>query len=48
MEKLKPEEINSILRGDPFLGAKRDETCDSGIERLAVTVAATSGGSTEA
>jgi hypothetical protein len=43
VEKLKPEQINSILRGDPFLG----EQPAAGIERLAGTVAAASGGSTE-
>jgi len=48
VEKLKPEEINSILRGDPFLGNNRNETPQPSTERLAVTVAATSGGSTEA
>ena len=47
VEKLKPEEINSILRGDPFLGNSTD-TSGPSIERLAATVAATSGGSTEA
>ena len=44
VDKLKPEEINTILRGDPFLGTDRPEP---GIERLAATVAATKGGSTE-
>lgn len=45
VEKLKPEEINSILRGDPFLGT---EPVNAGLERIAATVAGTSGGSTEA
>jgi hypothetical protein len=47
VEKLKPEQINSILRGDPFLGTNGNETHQPSIERLAATVAATTGGSTE-
>jgi hypothetical protein len=48
VEKLKPEEINSILRGDPFLGNGKSTSAGPTVERLAATVAATAGGSTEA
>lgn len=44
VEKLKPEEINTILRGDPFLG---NQALSPGASGLAPTVAATTGGSTE-
>lgn len=47
VEKLKPEEINTILRGDPFLGATTNEPLTPRVERLAATVAATTGGSSE-